>query len=213
MKYFLIFLILSIGGCTKLKQEKLQDTVSIKLLNEQINIPSNDQDSCSDMIVFQISNDSDYEYLFDIADTTGFFFLSKSPLKDEFIDPFGGFGIGFIDEKGEYLECDGYSGFNPEGFENIIIEKKLYKLLPQKSIIFKVPLTFPSKLDFGSYIQKVTNIDRATKVEVFFRPGNGYLKNTLLKSNGFKLKGNQRIMDVSKRFFVPVVFDDCSKRP
>jgi len=212
MKYFLIFLIFSIGHCTKLKQGNIEESVSVKLLNKKISLPLNDQDQCSDTIVFEIFNGSNYEYLFDITDATGFFFLNKSPLKNDFIDPFGGFGVGFINEKGKYLKIDSYSSFNPEGFEDVVIEKKVYKLLPKSSMRFRVPLVFPSKLDYGSYIQNVADINTTAKVEFFFRPGNGYLKNVLLSSDEFELKRNQKIMDISKRFFVPVVFD-CSKKP
>ena len=206
MKYYL-YLIIIICSCATLKPSNIKKDILIYILNEKVKLPLNDQTACSDTILFQIFNNSKYEYFFDIVDTTGFFFLNEKSKEGDFIDPFGGFGIGFLDKNGNHLKSDGNNVFYPEGFDDVVIKEVVYKLLPQKSITIKVPLIFPSKLDFGNYIQRIPSIHQTSSVEILFRPENGYLKNILLKNGKLKLNRNQKVMNISKYFVLPVEFE------
>lgn len=73
-------------------------------------------------------------------------------------------------------------------------------------MIIKVPLAFPSTLDYGSYVQQVPNIKATTSVELFFNPQNGYLKNVLIADGRLKLTKNQKLMEVAEKFYLPAEF-------
>ena len=215
MRYFLFLLGLIIisYNCNSLKTKNIKKEIDVQILNSIIKLPLNDQTICMDTLIFEISNNSNFEYIFDITDTTGFYFFMESTKEDSNLDPCGGFGIGFIDGKGKNIDCNGNSVYHPEGFDNVVIKEVVYQLLPKKSIIIKVPLVFPSKLIYGNYIQEISDLKHTKNVEIFFRPENGYLKNILIEKNEFKLKKNQRIMNISQSFVLPVEFNSCSSRP
>jgi len=191
----------------KLQKNAVQRDISIQLLNDKLYLPKEDNISCSDTVYFEISNNSKYEYLFDNSDNLGFTFLANSPLDEDYIDPFNGFGLTFIDSNGNYLHSEGNFGYYPEGFENYKEPENPFHVLEQhEQIIIKVPLVFPSTLDYGNYIQTIPDLESTKKVEIFFRPINGYLKNVLLANGQMELSDNQKIMDVTSRFYLPVEF-------
>lgn len=214
MRYiFYLFLLPVFINCAVLKYNTDLD-IDFQIINKSIKLPSNDHIACIDTVLIQLRNNSNYEYVFDIADSTAFYFYNTKE-ENKFIDPFGGFGCAFLDKDRNYLNVYGNSVFNPEAFEDIesaISNKFAMTLPPKASTIFKVPIIFPNEISFKSFVQKVPNINQSMFVEIFFRPTNNYL-NHLVKEGHFKLKENQKIMNLYKKAILPVRFECFDSAP
>lgn len=208
MKSILIIAFISIWIISCSKQiipsiSNVEKDFDIFLLNDTLIVPSNDKNKLIDTLKFKLINNSAFNYIFAMPDTSVYLSNTDSKYTDEiWADPNDGVLLRFLDKNNKTIETKMYSGFTGDNFTDLV-EKDIIFIKKGSSFMYKVILKYPIKNIWGSLSYTIKNIHKTKYIDVFI-DFNNLTTNMYFDKFRYGLKANEKILDKKFIFRRPV---------
>lgn len=196
-KYIYICILTFIYYRCSLKRSNVEyydKLVEIKTISKQLRVPISNNVNYSDTLKFEITNKSDFIFLFAFNEKNAYF-CSPNRFEDEnhvISDPNDGILLSFYDENFYPIITRCESSFNPDLPADFYDKKKIKKLQPHSKLVFNLIISFPSVIH-DQCNQTVEHVDQVAKVMFLFEPDITFLE-ILMKENKLKFMKNERAL-------------------